>query len=508
MSDSNSRETVVLVVLDGVGISPTDEGNAFAQADTPVLDGLFDTYPYTELDASGPAVGLPDGYAGNSEVGHLHIGAGRVVPQHLQRINNAIDDGSLFERNAVQDTIEHVQDTGGTVHLMGIASDGGVHGHIDHMLALLEYFGEHDVDVVTHAFLDGRDVPPESAEQYLDQIETVAAETGTGHVGSFVGRFYAMDRDENWERTKQAYDLIVSGDGRTAQSVSGGMHTVRNEDRNDYFTSPAVIESYYAPVGDGDVIMCTNYRKDRIRQLAAAFTNPAFDRFETAHPDNLRFISMTPYGDRFDNLTVMEEITVKRTLGEIISENKNKLQQLRLTESQKRPHVTYFFDGQRELTFPGVGRHIIPSADVDAYDEKPAMEAEQITDYAVDAMEDGSHEFILVNYPNGDLVGHTGSLDATITAVETVDRCIGRLVDAAEDYTVVITADHGNCEVMVQDGEPYTAHTRNQVPFCVIDDSVALRDESYGLSRVAPTVLDLLNITVPDDMEDSLIDDR
>lgn len=502
----SQRERVVLVVLDGVGIAPDSDRNAFTAADTPVLDELFGTYPYTELSASGPAVGLPDGYMGNSEVGHLHIGAGRIVEQHLLRINRAINDGSLFDRDAVRDTVDHVRETGGTIHLLGLASDGGVHAHIDHLCALLRFFGEQNVDVVTHAVLDGRDVPPESAEQYLAQIEDTAAAAGTGHIGSFMGRFYAMDRDENWDRTRNAYDLLVSGDSRTAHSISDGMHTARNEDRNDYFVFPTVIGDRFVPVGDGDAVICTNFRKDRMRQLAAAFTSRGFDAFPTAHPDSVRFVSMTPYGSTFTNPYIMEEITVEQTLGEVISGAG--LSQLRLTESQKAPHVTYFFDGQRETTLSGEDRCIIPSADVTAYDETPAMAAEQITDRAVDALEQDAYAFILINYPNGDLVGHTGDMDATVTAIETVDTCVGRMVNAAQDagYTPVITADHGNCETMMDDSVAHTAHTENDVPFCIVADDGDLPAGTYGLSRVAPTVLDLLNVAIPDEMEASLLD--
>ncbi len=501
----STSDGVVLVVLDGVGIGPSSEWNAFDVADTPVLDELFDTYPYTELVASGPAVGLPDGYAGNSEVGHLHIGAGRVVPQHLTRIDAAIEDGTLFESGAIQETVEYVQETGGTVHLLGIVSNGGVHGHIDHLLALLQYLGEQDVEVVTHAVLDGRDVPPESGERYLTRIEEAAEAVGTGHTGSFMGRFYAMDRDGNWDRTRTAYGLLSSGDGRTVQSVSEGLDVARDTDRNDYFVCPTVIGPYYEPVGEGDVIICTNYRKDRMRQLARAFTDPGFDRFPT-ESDGARFVSMTPYGESFENQTIMEGVQVERTLGEVVADSG--MQQLRATESQKRPHVTYFFDGERETRFPGEERCIVPSADVEAYDERPEMAAEQVTDTVIGRIESGQHRFILVNYPNGDLVGHTGDMSATVEAVETVDAAVGRLMDAAlpAGYAVVLTADHGNCEQMQVDGGMCTSHTLNNVPFCIVTpEDIALEQGTAALSRVAPTVLDLLNLDVPDPMEDSLI---
>lgn len=499
-------EKLVLVVLDGVGIAPLSEDNAFSQADTPTLDSLFTTFPYTELAAAGEAVGLPEGYIGNSEVGHLHIGAGRVVPQDLVRINEAITDGSFFERPPVEDVLSHVEEQESIIHLVGMASDGGVHSHIDHMLTLIDFFGEHDADVVTHAVLDGRDVPPESAEQYLDLVQETSKAAGTGRIGSFVGRFYAMDRDDNWERTQEAYELLVSGAKRNANTVSDGLEIARKHDRNDYFVRPTVIRGDYASVGDDDAIIFTNYREDRARQLTAAFVEPGFDRFPVHHPESVRFVSMKPYKDTFPNPAIMARQRVQPTLGEIVSEHG--LQQLRLSESQKAAHVTYFFDGQREDAFDGMDTHIIPSAKVGSYDEKPEMEADVITEHAVQAFQDGKYGFVLVNYPNGDLVGHTGDVDAAVTAVETVDRCVARLVQTAQEqgYTVAITADHGNCENMKADGRMHTAHTLNNVPFCIVgDEELALDTGSHGLSRVAPTVLDLLNIEPADDMEPSLI---
>ncbi len=491
---------VVLAVLDGIGMRDEEEGNAVMQAETPSLDRFFAEAPYTELAAYGEAVGLPPGYMGNSEVGHLHLGAGRIIPQELVRINEAIEDGSFFGNDTLETAAEHAAREGGTVHVMGLASDGGVHAHIDHLLALVEFFARHDLAVKVHAFLDGRDVPPESARQYLERIERRAAERGTGHLASFMGRYYAMDRDRNWERTETAYRALVHGEGRTVNGISDGLKTAREEDRNDYFVEPTIIDGAFEPLEDGDVVVFSNYRKDRARQLTRALTDPTFDEFDTAG-DAFHFVSMMPYSDEFDVPTVFDQQVVADTLGEVIS--RNDMQQLRLSESQKEPHVTYFFDGQREDAFPGMDVTIFDSADLPSYDEKPEMEAADITDAAVEAMQAEEHDFVLINYPNCDLVGHTGDIDAAIDAVETVDAAAGRLAEAARanGYALILTSDHGNAEEMV--GEYETSHTLNPVPFCIVGaGDLALTPG--GLADIAPTVLDLLDVDTPDVMGEPL----
>ncbi|MDY6773566.1 MAG: 2,3-bisphosphoglycerate-independent phosphoglycerate mutase, partial [Candidatus Nanohaloarchaea archaeon] len=378
-------EGVVLAVLDGIGIREEREGNAFLQAETPNLDRMFSQEPYTELKAWGEAVGLPQGYMGNSEVGHLHIGAGRTVPQELVRINRMIDNGKLRGKKAVKEAVRHVGENGSTVHVMGIVSDGGVHGHIDHFLALMEAFASEGLEVETHAFLDGRDVPPKSADRYLEQVEERAEELGTGELGSFMGRYYAMDRDGNWSRTEKAYRALVEGEGHEAESWREGLEERYSQDRNDYFVEPVILEGF-EPVEEGDVIIFTNWRKDRARQLTEAFLDPDFDRFETESLQDVLFVSMKQYRDDFDNPHVIEEVRVEDTLGEVLSRNGRR--QLRLTESQKEPHVTYFFDGQREKKFPGTDLKIFDSADVPSYDEKPEMEAKRITEHAEEAVEE------------------------------------------------------------------------------------------------------------------------
>lgn len=485
----------MLAVLDGIGIQDEEEGNAVVQADTPNLDRLFSRFPYTELEAYGPAVGLPEGYIGNSEVGHIHLGAGRVIPQELKRINDAIEDGSFFENDTLKNAAEHATKEDRTVHVMGIASDGGVHGHLHHVLALIQFFAREGCEVRTHPFLDGRDVEPESAEPYLERIQEVAEATGTGAVASIMGRYYAMDRDGNWGRTEKAYRALVYGEGRSAGSVDEAMQTARREDRNDYFVEPTLVEGFNG-IDEGDVIVFSNYRKDRARQLTEALNASDVDEFPV-EGDAFHFVSMMPYTDRFDVPTVFDQQRVENTLGEVVS--RAGVKQLRVSESQKEPHVTYFLDGQREERFPGTDVRIFPSADVDAYDEKPEMEASEITDHVVAAMEEGEHGFIFINYPNCDLVGHTGDLEAAVEAVETVDGQAGRLAEAATQngYALVLTSDHGTAEELV--GTYETSHTLNDVPLCVVGSDLEEVD-GEGLSDVAPVVLELLDIPIPEEM--------
>ncbi len=492
---------VALVVMDGMGVRDVESDNAVAQADTPHLDDLFDTEPYTELAAYGPAVGLPEGYIGNSEVGHLHIGAGRTIPQELVRINEMIADGTFAESEALQDAAATAREEDVTVHVMGIVSDGGVHGHIDHIEALIGFFADAGCDVETHAFLDGRDVEPKSAAEYLERIEAKAAAAGTGHLGSFMGRYFAMDRDENWDRTAVAYDALVSGEGHEAADWEAGLAERYRHDRNDYFVEPVLLPGF-EPIEPGDVVVFANWRKDRARQLSRAFLFDDFPHFETMDGD-VTFVTMMEYEDDFPNPTVLTEQVVETTVGEVLSGAG--LSQLRLTESQKRPHVTYFFDGQREAPWSGVDTQIFKSANVAAYDEKPEMEADKITAHAEEVMREGTHDFVLINYPNGDLVGHTGDLDAAITAVETVDTMVGRLADAAREhgYTLILTSDHGNCEEMT--GRYETSHTLNPVPFCIVDDDLRGQElGAGGLVNIAATVFHLMGLDAPDVMDDDL----
>lgn len=504
MTDSGNG--VVLAVLDGIGVRDETAGNAVAQADTPTLDRLFQGDQYTTLDAAGPAVGLPTGYPGNSEVGHLHLGAGRVVEQDLTRINTAIAAGTLRERDAIRAAIDHAQAHDGTVHLVGIVSDGGVHGHVDHVTALLKVFADAGVDVVTHAVLDGRDAPPETADRFVAQVAEAAAAAGTGRIGSLVGRFYAMDRDRNWERTQAAYRLLTQGAGESVASVDDALAYIWDAVDSEYFAPPVVVADAFRPIDTDDVVLFTNFRNDRMRQLTACFVSPDEPGFDPAPVDAGYLASMTPY--REDPLmdTVFPKQRVDQPLASVLSDHD--IRQLRVAESQKQPHVTYFFDGQHDGGFPETDEVIVPSADVDAYDELPGMAADAVTDAAVDAVTAGDYGFILVNYANGDLVGHTGDIDATVAAVETVDQCVDRLVEAATaaGYTVIVTADHGNCEKLRDGGALDTGHTLNSVPCRVVGRQFPVRDAG-AITHIAATVLSLLELPVPEAMQPSLRDD-
>lgn len=451
----------MLVVIDGFGLRDEKEGNAFLQANTPNIDSLMDDYGYQKLEASGPAVGLPEGYTGNSEVGHLHIGAGRVIPQRLSRINEAIEKDELRDKDALKSAFERAEEKNSAVHLAGIISDGGIHGHIDHLKALLEISSGYDVDVEIHCFTDGRDVSPKSAEKYLSQIEAWTEEHG-GDIATVMGRFYSMDRDHNWERTHKAYDAMALGEGFEFEDPREAVEKAYSDGEYDYFIQPSVSKSYNG-MSDEDEVIFFNYRADRERQIEEELIDNANpdDFEEPVHPN---FTGMFPYEKGLDAASIFEKQVVEDTLGEEIAERG--LTQLRVAESQKKPHVTYFFNGQRELKFDGEDREFIESDKIRAYDERPEMHAEEITDIVLETIDKAEKDFILLNYANCDLVGHTGDLDATVTAVETIDEQIGRLREKIEtsEYNFIVTADHGNCEDMGSKNNPNTSHTSNKVP--------------------------------------------
>ena len=450
----------ILVVIDGLGLREETEGNTFKQADTPTLDYLMDEYGYQELEASGPAVGLPEGFTGNSEVGHLHMGAGRVIPQRLTRINQAIENDELREKKALKESLERAEKNGSTVHLAGIISDGGIHGHIDHLKALMEIASNYDVEVEIHCFTDGRDVDPKSAEKYIEEIENHAENT-TGGIATVMGRFYSMDRDHNWERTHKAYDAMAIGKGFRFEDPREAVEKAYTDGEYDYFIQPSVRENFDGINGNDELIFY-NFRADRERQIVEAFLKSGFEQFENSVRPN--FVSMLPYRDDFENPVLFEKKMVEDTLGEKIAEKG--LSQLRVAESQKKPHVTYFFNGQRELKFEGEERKFIESDKIRAFDERPEMHAKEITDIVIDAVEENEKNFILLNYANCDLVGHTGDLEATIKGLEAVDENLGRLIEKVEasDYEMIVTADHGNCEDMGSEEKPNTSHTMNKVP--------------------------------------------
>lgn len=470
----------ILVVIDGLGLREEKEGNTLKQADTPTIDYLMEKYGYQELEASGPAVGLPEGYTGNSEVGHLHMGAGRVIPQRLTRINEAIEKNELREKEALKESLERAEENDTTVHLAGIISDGGIHGHIDHLKALMNIASNYNVEVEIHCFTDGRDVDPKSAERYISEIEKHSEDT-IGEIATVMGRFYSMDRDHNWERTHKAYNSMALGEGFEFEDPREAVEKAYSDGEYDYFIQQSVRTDYDGMTDDDEVIFY-NFRADRERQIVEAFLKEEFEQFD--NPVRPNFVSMLPYRDDFENPVMFQKQVVEDTLGEEIAEKG--YTQLRVAESQKKPHVTYFFNGQRELKFKGEERKFIESDKIRAFDERPEMHAEEITDIVIEAVEEGEKNFILLNYANCDLVGHTGDLEATIKGLEAVDENLGRLKEKAEasEYEMIVTSDHGNCEDMGTEEEPNTSHTLNKVPL--------ISDREYKSTKELNEIRDLI----------------
>ena len=462
MQDQSTDQTL-LIVMDGVGIEEQREGNAFKQAETPNLDQLFENH-FAKLKASGPAVGLPQGYTGNSEVGHLHLGAGRTIPQRLKRINQAIENQELREKTALKNTLEQAEENQEPVHLAGIISDGGIHGHIQHLKALLEISSEYDIPKVwIHAFTDGRDVEPKSAEKYLSQIQNWTKEYENAEIATIIGRYYAMDRDENWERTHKAYQAITQAEGYQFKQIQEPLEKTYEEGDYDYFIQPSASENYNG-MKDSHHVIFYNFRADRERQIQDKLVKQKRDTDTREEPINPEFISMLPYQKEVETPSIFQKQIVENTLGEKIAENN--LTQLRVAESQKKPHVTYFFNGQRELKFEGETREFIESDKIRSFDEKPEMHAKETTEIVLKDMEQKKHDFILLNYANPELVGHTGDLKATKKAIETVDKNIGKIIDKAHEtgHSVIITSDHGNCDKLGNEEQPNTSHTLNPVP--------------------------------------------
>ena len=498
MAGKSTFRPVVLCVLDGWGHRQETENNAIALAETPVWDRLTAERPFGLLATAGAAVGLPEGQMGNSEVGHMTIGAGRVVLQDLPRIDAAVADGSLANNPALLSLIERLRESGGRCHLMGLVSPGGVHSHQDHMMALARIVSGAGVAVRVHAFLDGRDVPPRSAIEDLPRFEAALGDLPDVRIATVCGRYYAMDRDKRWERTARAYDALVNGQGRPAVDAEATVAESHARDVGDEFVEPAVVAGY-AGMADGDGLVMANFRADRARQIMAALLDPAFDGF--ARVRRVRFaasVGMCSYSESLDRLagTMFPPQPVADGLGAVVS--RAGLRQLRIAETEKYAHVTFFLNGGEEREMPGEERVLVPSPRVATYDLKPEMSAAEVTDGVVAAIAGGRFDLIVVNYANPDMVGHTGDLKAAMAAVAAVDRCLGRLVDAVEAAggALLITADHGNAEKM-QDGEtPHTAHTHGAVPAVLAGaPGLALRDGA--LADVAPTVLDLMGLPQP-----------
>lgn len=502
------RHPVVLAVLDGWGISPERAGNAIALARTPNLDAYAAAYPHSQLSASGADVGLIAGQMGNSNVGHLNLGAGRVVYQDLGRISHAVATGE-FAANAVLRAAMTRLSGDRSLHLMGLLSDGGVHSHEDHVFALVSLAHELAIKhVYLHLFLDGRDVPPRSAEVYVARLEERLAALGTGRIASVQGRFWGMDRDKRWDRVRRGYAAIVCGQGEPVGSAAEAIARSYARDETDEFVQPAVVVDQdgrpVGPIRSGDSIIFWNFRADRAREMIHALTDPTFADFERCDWPVTHCVTMTMYeaGLHVSDIAFPPQPPLHNILGEWLSAFG--VRQLRIAETEKYAHVTYFFNGGREDPFPGEERLLIPSPKVDTYDATPAMSAPEVTDQLLQRLDDGSCDCVILNYANCDMVGHTGVLPAAIAAVEAVDACLGRVVDRVRSLggAVLIVSDHGNAEEMIAaDGKPHTAHTGNPVPCILVDDQrrgAALREGI--LADVAPTLLDLLELPVPPEM--------
>lgn len=497
----------VLMILDGVGLNDEEKGNAFRQANTPNIDKYVEKYPNTYIKTSGMAVGLPEGQMGNSEVGHTNIGAGRIVYQELTRITKEIHDGKFYENSVFKEAVKHVKNNNSSLHLVGLVSDGGVHSHIEHLYALLELAKRNNIqNVYVHAILDGRDTSPTSAIDYLKSLENKMKEIGVGKIATLSGRYYAMDRDNRWERIKLAYDAIVNGKGNTFKTVQKAVETSYEAQEFDEFVKPIVIiddeQNPISTISDNDSVVYFNFRPDRARELTKAITIKEFKEFDTQKLNNLFFVTMTQYDDSLENVEIAYKPQILvNTFGEYISNLG--YTQLRLAETEKYAHVTFFFNGGREEPYKGESRILVPSPKVATYDLKPEMSAYEITDKALEAIESKKYDVIIMNFANGDMVGHTGNMEKTIEAVEAVDTCVGKIVSKLEelDGEAIITADHGNCEYMLdlKTGEPITSHSTFDVPMIVVSNRV--KSVVNGrLCDLAPTLLTLMGEKIPDEM--------
>ena len=507
------NKLTMLMILDGFGENSEERGNAVKLAKTPNIDKLMKQYPVTKIAASGLDVGLPEGQMGNSEVGHTNIGAGRIVYQELTRITKAIEDGDFFSNEEFINAIENCKKNDSKLHIMGLVSDGGVHSHIRHLFGLLEMAKRRDFEnVYVHCFLDGRDTPPASAENYIADLQEKMKEKGIGKIATIAGRFYAMDRDKRWERVKKAYDAIVKGEGNKQSDVINAIESSYQKEVFDEFVEPTVItngDKPVATVSDGDSVIFFNFRPDRARQLTRAIVDSQFKDFETKKL-NTYFVCFTSYDETMPNVHIaFKKEQIKNTLGEVIAKQGGK--QLRIAETEKYAHVTFFFNGGEEKQYEGEDRILVPSPKVETYDLKPEMSAPEVTEKVLEAIDSEKYNCIILNFANPDMVGHTGNLDAAIKAVETIDDCVGKIVSSIKSKraNLLITADHGNAEQMIdlKTGEPHTAHTTNLVPLILITEREGIKLKHGKLADLAPTILELMNIEKPDEMTgESLIE--
>ena len=502
-----SKRPTVLMILDGYGLNNNQKGNAVAEAKTPVVDKLMAEYPFVKGYASGLAVGLPDGQMGNSEVGHLNMGAGRIVYQELTKITKSIQDGDFFENKALLAACENVKKNDSALHLMGLVSDGGVHSHIRHLYGLLEMAKRRDFeDVYVHCFLDGRDTPPASGESYILKLQDKMKEKGIGKIATISGRFYAMDRDKRWQRIEKCYNAMVKGEGNKASSAIKAIEDSYQKEVFDEFVEPTVIcngENPIAKIEENDSVIFFNFRPDRAREITRAIVDKDFKEFETK-PMDLYYVCFTNYDETMPNVQIaFKKELLKNTFGEVVS--KAGFTQLRIAETEKYAHVTFFFNGGEEKQYEGEDRILVPSPKVETYDLKPEMSAYEVTDKVVEALNADKYDVIILNFANTDMVGHTGSLPAAIKAVETVDDCVGKIAKIIEEKkgNLIITADHGNADQMIdyKTGEPHTAHTTNPVPIILVTDNKELKLKNDGkLADLAPTMLELMGIEKPAEM--------
>lgn len=498
-----------IMILDGFGYNPKREGNAILSAGTPNIDKLAARYPHTLIAASGMDVGLPEGQMGNSEVGHLNIGAGRIVYQEFTRITKSILDGDFFENPAFLSAVESVRKSGGKLHLMGLVSDGGVHSHMDHLLALVDLAKRQGLEnVYIHAFMDGRDVPPSSGKGYIQQLEAALADKQFGAIATVMGRYWAMDRDKRWERVAQAYNAMVKGEGAAAQSAVQAMQQSYDAGETDEFVKPTVVQKDGKPVAkieSGDAVIFFNFRPDRAREITRALIQPDFAEFERGAYQPVTFVSLTQYDATFENLSVaFHPQSLDGTLGQTLALHGKT--QLRIAETEKYAHVTFFFNGGVEQPNPGEERSLIPSPKVATYDLKPEMSAYEVADEAVRRIQSGAYDTMILNFANPDMVGHTGVMQAAEQAVRAVDECAGRVVQAvlATGGGIIVTADHGNADQMIDEvnGGPFTAHTTNPVPVIIADERMVGKTLREGgrLADLAPTLLALMGLPVPGEM--------
>lgn len=501
-----AKKPVMLMILDGFGLTDKVDGNAIKAANKPNIDNIFTHYYSTTLGASGMSVGLPEGQMGNSEVGHMNIGAGRIVYQSLTRITKSISDGDFFENAALNKAVNNVKENGSALHLMGLLSPGGVHSHIDHLKGLLKLAKEKGVEkVFVHAFLDGRDVAPTSAKEYIADLENFMKEIGVGKIATIAGRYYAMDRDNRWERVQLAYNALVLGKGEVAASAIEAVDKSYHDNKTDEFVLPTVITEEgksLTTIKDKDSVIFFNFRPDRAREITRAINDKEFNGFERKTLD-LTFVSLTQYDSTLEGVTVAyKPEALTNTLGEYLS--KLGKRQLRIAETEKYAHVTFFFNGGVEAPNKGEDRALIPSPKVATYDLKPEMSAYEVTEEVLKRLDSDEYDNIILNFANPDMVGHTGILEAAKAAVEAVDVCLGKVVDKIleKDGTVFITADHGNAEQMIDysTGKPMTAHTIDPVPFVMVSNATKELRDGGVLADIAPTILDVMELQVPNEM--------